>query len=337
MNRKLKELKKCLALCTVFVILFGMLSGCNTKKNDDSELTEITLVLDWTPNTNHTGFYVADKLGYYEDAGIKINIVQPPEDGATALVTSGKAQFGIDFQDYLVPVFTGEEKMPVVAVAALVQHNTSGIVSLKEKGIDSPSKLAGMNYATWDLPIEQAMIKNIVEADNGDYSKINMIPAYVTDICQAFESDIDAVWIYYGWDGIRLKTAGMDTNFIKFTDITPVFDYYSPVIVANEDYLKDNGDIAKKFLEATKKGYEYSIENPEDAANILVEAVPELDKDLIIESQAYMSTQYKADVDAWGYIDKDRWDAFYKWLYDNKLIETPIEEGCGFTNDYLSK
>lgn len=105
-----------------------------TSSTDGQQLQTITFVLDWTPNTNHTGIYVADKLGYFKEAGIQIDIQQPPEDGATALVATGKAQFGVDFQDYLAPAYVSD--LPVTAVAALIQHNTSGIISLKEKGIN---------------------------------------------------------------------------------------------------------------------------------------------------------------------------------------------------------
>ena len=299
-----------------------------------AELKDLTFVLDWTPNTNHTGIYVALALGYYEEAGLSINIIQPPEDGATMMVASGKAQFGIDFQDYMPPIFTSEEKIPVAAVAALIQHNTSGIVSLKEDGIDTPKGLEGKNYATWDLPIEKAMMQNIVEADGGDFSKVNLIPEYITDVVSALQQNIDAVWIYYAWDGIATERAGLDTNMIYFTDITPEFDYYSPVIVANTDFLADDPDTARAFLAATARGYEFAIENPEEAAKILCDEVPELDLEMVTESQIWLADQYKAEVERWGYIDPARWDAFYAWLYKNGL-SAEIPAGTGFTNDYL--
>lgn len=298
------------------------------------EMKDITLVLDWTPNTNHTGFYVAQSEGYYAEAGLNVNIIQPPEDGATMMVASGQAQFGVDFQDYLAPVFTSEDEIPVTAVAAMIQHNTSGIVSLKEDGIDSPKGLEGKNYATWELPVEQAMIQNIVEADGGDYSKVNLIPEYITDVVSALQQDIDAVWIYYAWDGIATERAGLDTNMIYFKDITPEFDYYSPVIIANTNFLAEDPETAKAFLAATAKGYEYAIANPEDAAQILCDAVPELDLEMVTESQQWLADQYKAEVPQWGYIDQARWDAFYNWLYTNGLSEE-IPAGYGFTNEYL--
>ena len=337
------NLKKKVAILMAGVMLLGAMAGCGIQSEAEStsestekskELTEITFVLDWTPNTNHTGLYVAQAKGYFEDAGLKVNIIQPPEDGATNMVAPGQAQFGIDFQDYLPPVFTSDEKVPVVAVAAILQHNTSGIISLKEDGIDSPKGLEGKNYATWDLPIEKAMMQNIVEADGGDFSKVNLIPEYVENEPAALQQDIDAIWVYYAWAGISCKQAGLDTNMIYFKDITPEFDYYSPVIITNSDWAAENPDIARAFLEAVKNGYEFAIDNPDEAADILCEQVPELDKELVKESQEWISGQYKAEVEQWGYIDQARWDAFFKWLSDNNLSDE-IPAGYGFTDEYL--
>jgi ABC-type nitrate/sulfonate/bicarbonate transport system substrate-binding protein len=116
-----------------------------------------------------------------------------------------------------------------------------------------------------------------------------------------------------------------------------VFDYYTPVIVGNTDWMKKNPEATKKFLSAAKKGYEYSIDNPEDAAEILCKAAPELDKELVLASQNYMTKQYKAEVEQWGYIDAKRWNAFYKWVNENKLSDEKLPENFGFTNDYLEK
>lgn len=326
----MKVWKKLAAVVTVAALSVGL---CACGKQEKKAQKEITLVLDWTPNTNHTGFYVAQHEGYYEEAGIKLNIVQPPEDGAAAMVASGKAQFGIDFQDYLAPVFEAGE-MPVIAVAALIQHNTSGIISLKEDGINSPKDLEGKNYATWELPVELAMMDYIMKKDGGDFSKVNQIPGNVLDEPTALQSDIDAIWVYYAWAGIACKQAGLETNMFYFKDIVPEFDYYSPVIIANSDFLADDPDTAKAFLDATEKGYQYAIDHPEDAAKILCEEVPELDEKLVTESQQWLADQYKAEESRWGYIDADRWNSFYKWLYENGL-SGEIPENTGFTNDYL--
>ena len=296
----------------------------------------ITFVLDWTPNTNHTGLYVALEKGYFEDQGLTVEIVQPPEDGADALVAPGKAQFGVSFQDTMAPGVVGDNALPTTAVAALIQHNTSGIVSRKGEGMDRPRGLEGHKYATWDTPIELAMIKNVVEADGGDYDKIELIPSTVTDEVSALQSNsVDAIWIFYGWAGVKMELEDLETDYFSFSDINPVFDYYTPVIIGNNDFLQENPETATKFLTALRDGYEFSIANPQEAAEILCSAAPELDPELAAASQEYLANQYKADVERWGYIDPERWNAFYQWLNENDLAETELPMNAGFSNAYL--
>ena len=302
----------------------------------NGEKTKITFVLDWTPNTNHTGLYVAEEKGYFSDAGLDVEIVQPPEDGAEVLVGSGKAQFGVSFQDSMLPYVAGENKLPIESVAALVQHNTSGIISLKGKGMDTPKGMEGKKYATWDLPIEKATLKAVVEKDGGDFDKVELIPSTVTDEVSALQREqVDAIWIFYGWAGVKTEIEGLETDYFAFKDIDPVFDYYTPVVVGNTDWMSENPAAAKAFLSALKKGYEFAVENPDDAADILLKAAPELDEKLVKASQKYLSKEYKSDVEKWGYVDPARWNAYYNWINENKLYEAEIPENTGFTNDYL--
>lgn len=306
------------------------------ETNENAELKKVSFVLDWTPNTNHTGIYVAKELGYYNDEGLEVEIVQPPEDGAEVMVGSGKAQFGVSFQDYLPPALIGSGKMPIKAIATIIQHNTSGIMSRKGEGMDRPKGMEGKSYATWNLPIEQAIIKNVVEKDGGDFSKIKMIPTMVTDEVTALKTKMcDSIWVYYAWAGIAAKVNGLDIDYFGFKDINDAFDFYSPVLISNEKFLEEEPETVKKFLNATKKGYEYAIENPEEAAKILLKADSALSEDLVVESQKYLADQYKAEVERWGYIDQNRWDTFFDWLWENGLIEEEIPHGTGFTNDYL--
>lgn len=314
------------------------LSACGSGETSqgENEKEKITFVLDWTPNTNHTGLYVAQEKGYFEDEGLEVEIVQPPEDGADALVASGKAQFGISFQDTMAPGVVGEDALPTTAVAAVVQHNTSGIISRKGEGMDTPKGLEGKKYATWDAPIEKAMMENVVKADGGDFSKVELIPSTVTDEVSALESkSVDAIWIFYAWAGVATEVAGLETDYFAFKDINPAFDYYTPVIIGNNEFLEKEPETAKKFLSAVKKGYEDAIEDPDGAAEILCEAAPELDQELVKASQEYLKDQYIADADRWGYIDPDRWNLFYNWLNENGLTENEIPENTGFSNEYL--
>ena len=323
----MKKISKILILCLILVLAVS----CGKSKNNQ----KIKIVLDWVPNTNHTGLYVAKDLRYFKEEGLDVEIVQPPEGSTTALIGAGGAEFGISFQDTLAKSFAKESPVPVTAVAAILQHNTSGIISLKEKGIDSPKKLEGKKYATWEDNIEQAILKKLVTDDKGDFSKVKLIPYTITDVVTGLKTDVDAVWVYYAWDGIATERAGLQTNFLKIRDYAKELDYYSPVIIANNDFLKKNPEIAKKVLKAIKKGYEYAMKNPEESAKILVKNSPELDINLVTASQKWISKEYQSDAKEWGIIDGNRWNRFYEWLYKNKAVEPEIPKDFGYSNKYL--
>ena len=321
----------------IFLLTVSMVLGLAACGGGTAE-EPITVVLDWTPNTNHTGIYVALAKGYFEEAGLNVQVVQPPEDGAVTLVASGKAQFGVSFQDSLAPAFAGDSPMPVTAVAALIQHNTSGIVSRAGEGMDTPKGLEGKKYATWDLDVEKATIRDVMEADGGNFDLVELIPSTVTDEVSALQSgSVDAIWIFYGWAGIACEVAGLPIDYFEFADIDPVFDYYTPVLIGNDAWLEENPDTAKAFLTALGKGYTYATEHPAEAADILMEAAPELkaNSELVYASQEYLAAEYIADAARWGEFDGERWAAFFNWLNENDLLDGELDPNFGYTNEYL--
>lgn len=336
---ELNMVKRAAALVLALVLALT-LCACGAK--EESGLTEITLCLDWTPNTNHTGFYVAQAMGYFEEAGLSVRIVQPPEDGATASCAAGQVEFAITAQDTLAAAFARENPLEVTAVAALLQHNTSGIIARAGEGMDTPAGLEGHLYSTWNSPIELAMMERVVEADGGDFANVNLIPNSIVDEAGALlEHQTDAIWVYYGWSGISARLRGLEFDYFYFKDIDPVFDYYTPVIIASNEFLEERGDTARAFLSAAARGYEYAMENPEEAAQILIDGDTTGSlagsEELVTESQRWMAEQYKAEVERWGYMDPARWNAFYSWLGENGLVETAIPEDTGFSNDYLPR
>lgn len=342
----MKKFKKIIALLLALSLVCAF-AACSKTNSDDAsddttkELKDVTLCLDWTPNTNHTGFYVALQKGYYKDAGLNVSIVQPPENGATEACSAGQAQFAIDAQDTIASAFTSATPMQVTAVAALLQHNTSCVMSKKGAGIDRPKGLEGKTYLTWDSPIELAMLENVVKADGGDWSKVKRIPNTVTDEAQDVKQNPDhAIWVFDGWGGVNAQVNNVEVDRFFFKDLNPTFDYYTPIIIANNDLIKNDPETVKAFLSATKKGYEYAIENPDEAAQILIDGDDtgslKGSEELVKASQKYMVDQYVADAPKWGYIDPARWNAFYNWLGEEKIVEEKIPENTGFTNDYLA-
>ncbi len=300
------------------------------------DATKLTFVLDYTPNTNHSGVYVAIAKGYYADENLDVEVVQPPEDGADALVGTGKAQVGMGYQDVMANYLGSDDKLPVTAIAATIQHNTSGIMSRAGEGIDRPRGMEGKRYGTWDQDVEKAIVKSVVETDGGDFSKVELVPSG-DEVSGLKSNQFDCVWGYEAWGLQNAKIQGLDCDYWSFRSIDSAFDYYTPVIIANDDFLKDSPDVAKAFLRATKKGYEFCVENPDEAAQLLCDAAPETDAELAKASAEYLADQYTADASSWGIIDPDRWAAFYTWMNDNQLTPVALDVNGGFSMDYLEQ
>ena len=327
------KMRKILAAILILLITFTLIS-C-TSDDSSSGLKKISFVLEWEPNTNHTGVYVAVAKGFYKDAGLDVKILTPPESGASAFVASGKAEFGVDVQELLGIELTLDEPMPITAVSAIISHNNSGIISLKEKGITDFRKLEGKTYASWDSAAELAILRQTMRDAGGDFNELKTVTAPATDAISMIRSGlVDAVWVYENWDVVVAELSGIEYNFIKFADTSPVLDFYTPLIVANNDFLKNNPETAKKFIQATAVGYQYAIDNPREAAQILLDAVPELTPELVFASQEFLAATYAGKDSSWGVFDEARWRAFYDWMYKQGIISVPLGSK-GFTNEFI--
>ena len=326
-----------------------VLAGCNSgnggsadgaatgdSKAASGEKTKITFCLDYTPNTNHTGIYVAKNKGFFADEGLDVEIVQPADGTAEGAIGAGQAQLGVSYQDYLAAAFDAGNSN-LTAVAAVIQHNTSGIMSRQEDGITHAALMEDHVYTTWDMAVEQATIKQIMETDGGDFSKLKMVPFTVDDEVQGLKANMfDCVWVYEGWAVQNAAIQDYPVNYFSFKDMDDVFDFYTPVLAANNDFMKDNPDAVRAFLRAAKKGYEFAVEHPEDAAQILCEEVPELDSALVEASAKFLAGQYTADAEKWGVIDGKRWAAYFQWLNDNSLVKNKLDVNAGFDTSYLA-
>ncbi len=327
MTRKLS----CILL--VIMLLALVFTGCSSTETND--LDEIVVLLDWVPNTNHTGLYVAVENGYYEDEGLAVEIKQPSEGGSADLIAAGKGDFGISHQEQMTYARTADSPLPVKAIAAIIQHNTSGFASPKEKNITSPKDFEGKRYGGWGSEMEEAVLKGFMDKAGADFSKVSMVNIGTSDFFGATQKDVDFAWIYYGWDGVASEVKNLPINFIKLQELVPELDFYTPVIVTSEDVINNNPELVKRFLRATEKGYRFAIENPEEAAEILVENVPEIDKELAIASQKFLAGEYMKGTDKWGVMEKERWEQFGDWMLENNLIERKLNAEEAFTNDFL--
>lgn len=316
-----------------------LITGCNSTSNSDENggLEKVTLILDWTPNTNHTGFYVAKEKGYFEEVGLDVDIIQPSEGSALQLLAAKKGDFAISYQEDITFAKTSDNPLPVKAIGTIIQHNTSGFASPKEKGIETVKDFEDKVYGGWGDPSENAIIEASMENNGADFSKLKIVTAGTEDFFIATKNNIDFEWVFEGWTNIEAKLRNFDINYIPLRELDPALDYYTPIIAASEDTINNEKEMVKKFMEATTKGYEETIANPEESAKILLASVPEIDETLAIESQEYLADKYKDDATVWGEMKDSVWDNYTKYLLDRNLINKDMKASEAYTNEFLSK
>ncbi|SCJ04146.1 Putative thiamine biosynthesis protein HI_0357 [uncultured Clostridium sp.] len=331
--------KKIISLITLGLVTTLLLGGCGAKseKTEGNGLEKVKLILDWTPNTNHTGFYVAKELGYYEDLGLDVEIIQPSEGSSLQLISAGKGDFAVSYQEDLTYAKTSDSPLPVKAIATIIQHNTSGFASPKEKNITTVKDFEGKVYGGYGGPSEKAILKAVMEKNGADFSKLTTVDVGTEDFFIATKNNIDFEWTFEGWTNISAKLRNFDINYIPLRELDERLDYYTPIIAASESVLSEKSDMVSKFMEATSKGYEYAIANPEESAKILVKAVPEIDEQLAIESQKFLANEYKADAARWGEMKDSVWNNYTQFLLENELIQENLEASEAYTNEFLPK
>ncbi|MCS6940828.1 MAG: ABC transporter substrate-binding protein [Roseiflexus sp.] len=299
-------------------------------------LTPVKLMLDWVPNTNHTGFFVAQEKGYFTEAGLQVEIIQPGEVLAEQAVTGGAADFGVSFQEQIT-LARGDERAPLVSLAAIIQSNTSGFASRAEQGADSPADWGGLRYGSYGTPFEAPTLIALMECAGGDFSQLQVINTGFSDpLALLSEKQIDLAWIFYGWQGIQAEQQGIALNIemmSEWFDCIP--DYYTPILITSERTIKERPEVVRAFVGAVSRGYTFAIENPDEAASILLRAAPELDEKLVRASQAWLSPRYKGNAPRWGEQKLSVWENYSKWLAENGVLNEPIDAQAAFTNEFL--
>ncbi|MFN0096350.1 MAG: ABC transporter substrate-binding protein [Dehalococcoidia bacterium] len=328
-----------LAFAALAVVASGLtLAACGDDDDDGGNLETVTLMLNWTPNTQHSGIYLAVEKGYYKDAGLDVKIVEPAAGGVEQVIATGKAEFGISVQEAVVPARA--EGVPIVSIAAILQHNDSSLMALAKSGIKRPKDLEGKTYGGFGGPLETEIVSRLVACDGGDPKKVKFAEVGNVDYLVGMEQgQYDFVWVFEGWDVLRARDVeGKAVSTVLFKDyLKCIPDWYTPVFITSEGFAKKSPETVKKFMEATAKGYDLAGKDGAAAAAALLKASPESDKKLVEASAKYHVGKYVDSGRAWGAQDRATWDAFVKFLKEAKLLEKEIDVTAAFTNDYLPK
>ena len=303
----------------------------------------VRLALDWTPNTNHIGFYVARQDGLYADRAIDLKIVPYASTSPEILVSSGAAECGISTQEGATfAIAAGAKERSVMAILA---HTATEIAVRDDGSITRPRDLDGKLYAGFGLPQEVPELQAVIKADGGTGKfKVATLDTAAYEALYAGKADFTIV--FSAWEGIEARERGVKLKTFAFTDYG-VPDSYAVVLVCNDAWLAANGDAARRFLAATVAGYEAAAVDPDGAAAKLIAANPgvfDANPALPLESARYLAARklYGAQ-GAIGRQTAEQWNAFSGFLFDTALLVGPDGKPLAsrpdfagyFSSDYL--
>ncbi|WP_062132334.1 ABC transporter substrate-binding protein [Demequina aestuarii] len=330
------------SLAAVAAVTATTLAACSSAPVEvdptdaSAEPTPVTVVLDWTPNTNHSGLYLALENGWYADAGLDVTVIEPGETSGLQLIAAGQADFAFSVAEGLLPARAAGAD--VVSVATVVEHNTSSLLSLTEDGITRPRDLEGKRYGSYGSELEQAIISSLVACDGGDPALVEHAPLVSNDFRIGLTQDeFDATWVFDAWDTVRLGTVdGLDVSTIAFRDwFDCIPDWYTPLLATTAETIDESPETVSAFVEVTARGYAMAMDDPEAAADALMDVAPELDQELVTASARWLADEYAASSEAWGIQEASTWSAFSQWLADGGMLDGDPDVEGAWTNAFL--
>ena len=292
-------------------------------------MEHLKVVLDWFPNTNHTGYLLAQKRGYFTEAGLDVEI-HGDVHGAMEL-------HGADFVcgPEIAMLECMERGIGMTAVAVMTQKCDSGIVSLKEAGITRPRELEGKRLTHWTPAWFHAAIRRVVEADGGDYDKIRLVNLDVGDILATLGTVADATWVYENWENQVLLEAGKEINYFNLGDVDPIFDFCAPAMAATHEVLREKPQAVRAFLSALDRAYREVVADPAGAVLEVRELLPaDATDSLLIRSQEHLAPILLDAQGRWGRIDALRWNRMADFLVEVGVISHRFDNE--YTNDFFS-
>jgi ABC-type nitrate/sulfonate/bicarbonate transport system substrate-binding protein len=316
----------------------------STPPSADAPLGTVRLALDWTPNTNHTGFYVAKANGWYAAAGVDLAILPYASTTPEALIAAGQAECGISFQDALT--FAAAAGVPIVSVMAILQHTAQEIAVLEASDITRPRELDGRTYAGFGYPNEEPTLKSVIKADGGAGTfKTVTLDTAAYDALYAKRADF--VITFAAWEGIEAKDRGIELRTFKFGDYG-FPDFYQVVLACDSRWLAAHPKLARAFVGATARGFELAADDPDTAAAMLISENPGVfdgNPGLPVESQKFLAAggYLRDESGEVGRQTLSKWQGYSGFLFDQGLLAgadgKPLaaapDYGALFTNDFL--
>ncbi|WP_432278691.1 ABC transporter substrate-binding protein [Nocardia carnea] len=335
------RLRRSLAAVAVVLTALSALTACTAGTGDDHT---IRFALDWTPNTNHTGLFVAQQRGFFAEAGLDVEILPYNNTAVDTVIDAGNAEFGISTQNS--STFSRASGGRTLSVLAPLQRWATGIgVKADRADIRSPKDLDGKIYAGFGDPGEVEALQQVIRNDGGtgDFESVTLgTSAYEA----VYSGQADFTVSYLAWEGIEAEHHGTPMKYFRYTDFG-FPDAYAIVIDANEDWLAANPDRAARFVQALQRGYQVAADDPDSAARDLLAANPGAfaDESLVFESQRMLADQFMKDpTGRVGTQTREQWAASSGFLWEKGLLTGPDgaplaaepDWSTYFTDDYLA-
>ncbi|CEI82114.1 ABC transporter substrate-binding protein [Oceanobacillus oncorhynchi subsp. incaldanensis] len=323
---------KKLSIIVGILISFISLSACGNEKEESiaennkntKETNTVSIMLDWYPNAVHSYLYVAEEKGYFEEEGINVDIQFPanPTD-PLSLAASGNVTMGLYYQPDVIAA-RANENIPVKSVAAIVREPLNHIVYRSDDPINSPKELEGKQVGYPGIPVNEAIVKTVVEHDGGDYEKVDMMNVEFELGSSLISEQVDAVsGMYVNHEVPVLRSEGYNIDFINPVDYG-VPRFYEIVAVTSDETWEEEQENIEAFWRAARKGYDFMIENEEEALQILLDHQDEgnfpLEKEIEAESLSILLPKMESE-QGFGSQEKASWEETAKWLKEYGVIK----------------
>ena len=299
----------------------------------DEEAVSVSLALDWYPNANHIGLFIAQEKGYFAEESLDVEMFTPV-DPTTVLQTvgSGEDDFGISYQpDVLLARAQG---VPVVSIAGMVQHPLNSVMALKSSGITRPRDLVGKKVGYPGIPTNEPLLDTMLKADGArgleDVELVNvgfdLAPALISGSVDAI---VGAYWTH---ESILVENEGYPVNIMRMEE-WGVPDYYELVLVTSEETVQKRPDVIERFMRALSRGYEEATADPQAGVDILLKGTKdEVDEAIERPGADLLAPLWKRDAARFGEQEAAKWRRFTEWMQANGLLAGDVSASEAFTN-----
>ncbi len=297
---------------------------------------QVTLWLDWYPNSDHAGIYVAMARGYYARRGLAVQARVPSGSAdALKLVAAGNGDLAVSYEPSLL--LARKNKVPVVATAAIVQSPLNCVMTLRISGITRPRQLVGKTVAVAGVESDYTDIAAMVRHDGGDPAKVKTVAVDYGLLPQLFKGRVDAVeGVYWTWEALQAQRQGYKVNVMRL-DRYGVPSYDELIFATGAGQLAREGATLKLFQQATFEGYAYAAAHPAEAARILLKAPGVLSKDagLIEQSIRLLASSERDARGRYGALSAARWQAYADWMLRTGLVKKHIDAHAAISTALL--